>query len=306
MQYESSYSVILIIILLKINFKILVLFSNDLATETLREVPSNFQKFYSEHKYISPEWLDWFIGFLEGDGGLHVHKGRIYVTITQKERQVLDEIKLILGFGHVKFDASMNCYRYLVQNIESCYILALLLNGNLVQQHRVNQLKNCISILKEKGYNIDHIDICRVPTHNDSWVSGFTDAEGCFNLVILKRTSSRTGYRPIIRFTLGQRDERALLLIRDIFGFGSVSEVKSINPGYFRYTINSIKNSLSIVEYYRRFPLKTKKALAFDKWCEIRTKLINKDHLSIEGLEIIAKLGKLINKVNSEINLKKD
>jgi hypothetical protein len=85
---------------------------------------------------------------------------------------------------------------------------------------------------------------------------------------------------------------------------GSVSEVKILNPGYFRYANTTIKNSLNIVEYFRRFPLKTKKALAFEKWCEIRTKLINKEHLSIEGLEKIARLGKLINKVNSEI--KKD
>jgi hypothetical protein len=118
----------------------------------------------------------------------------------------------------------MNCYRYLVQTIESCYILALLLNGGRSQSSSTTssgvarQLKICISILKEKGYEIDHIDICRVPTHNDSWVSGFTDAEGCFNLVVLKRTSSRTGFRPVIRFTLGQRDEITLLLIRDIFG----------------------------------------------------------------------------------------
>jgi hypothetical protein len=43
------------------------------------------------------------------------------------------------------------------------------------------------------------------------------------------------------------------------------------------------------------FPLKTKKLIAFQKWCDIRTKLLAKEHLTPGGIEIIRELAKDVN-----------
>ena len=74
----------------------------------------NFNAFYSLHKYIDPNWLNWFIGFSEGDGGLHLYNKNFIFGLTQKEEDVLQEVKAILGFGKVYFDPSVNAYRYRV------------------------------------------------------------------------------------------------------------------------------------------------------------------------------------------------
>lgn len=107
-----------------------------------------------------------------------------------------------------------------------------------------------------------------LPTLNDPWISGFTDAEGCFNVKVEKRENTVTGFRVILRFILDQKHAEALLLhIQNIFGFGSVASRKSkdlINPVY-RYTNNSIKGLISVQNYFLAYPLKSKKYKSFTK-----------------------------------------
>lgn len=210
----------------------------------------------------------------------------------------------MLGFGFVIYENLANCYRYKVQAKEGIFLICLLLNGNLVQEHRLNQLGQWIAHFKLKGYNIKLDTSSRIPTYDDAWFTWFTDAEGCFNLHVFNRKESKPNLRLNTRFTLSQRYEKTLLLIKDLIKFGNVSKKKSNKPGLFIYTNSYFSNTLRLVIYLCQFPLKTKKKLSFDKWCEIRTMLLNKDHLSVEGLNKITALGKLINKVNSDIILK--
>jgi hypothetical protein len=86
----------------------------------------------SAHKYIDPNWLTWFIGFTEGDGGLHCYKysKSCLFGLTQKEEPILQEIQSVLGFGKVYFDLSANAYRYRVTTNSENLKLAILFNGN--------------------------------------------------------------------------------------------------------------------------------------------------------------------------------
>ena len=81
---------------------------------------------------------------------------------------------------------------------------ASLFNGNLVLKSRVNKLKQWIIDLNAKItlsrfslYNLTSIVLISTrvePSLNSSWLSGFTDAEGCFNVNITKRKNTVTGY----------------------------------------------------------------------------------------------------------------
>lgn len=265
----------------------------------------NFDPFYSAHKHIDPKWLAWFIGFSEGDGGLHVSRGHCTFGITQNEESVLQEIKSVLGFGRVYFDHSANCFRYRVSTAAEVLKLALLFNGNLATKNKIEQLEKWIEALNKKDANLTFI--CRpfLPTLNDGWLSGFTDAEGCFYVSVIKQKSKsnlvnsegvavvKVYNRIVTRFVIDQKEETILLHIKTLFGFGSVC--KTGDPGVFRYVNGSYKANYVTVDYYGLFPLKTKKQAAYLKWCDIRTKLLAKEHLSPEGLEKIRELAKLIN-----------
>ena len=57
---------------------------------------------------INSNWLEWFIGFVEGDGALLKSNNRLFFIITQKDINVLIHIQKTLGFGQVTIYASKN------------------------------------------------------------------------------------------------------------------------------------------------------------------------------------------------------
>jgi len=140
-----------------------------------------FVNFYKVHLNIDPIFLQWFIGFSEGDGSiLNRDSGRLTFILTQKESSILYHVQEVLGFGRITLDQDSNCYRFIVEDLASIYKLAHLFNGNIILENRIDQLTKWISVLESKGYpisaNLTPVSI----TLFDGWLSGFTDAEGCF------------------------------------------------------------------------------------------------------------------------------
>jgi hypothetical protein len=73
-------------------------------------------KCYGKNKQPSPEFLNWFIGFSEGDGSFVKAKdGNYRFTITQHsdDRQVLDYIQRELNIGKVERNGK-NAFRFIV------------------------------------------------------------------------------------------------------------------------------------------------------------------------------------------------
>lgn len=290
---------------------------------------SSFNKnrivFEKEPDYL---WLTWFIGFSEGDGAILTHKGRPTFVITQKEKEILLHIQKVLGFGIVREYKTFS--RFFVLDRKYIYLLTLLFNGNLVLEHRKSQLSYWIQVLnnnppsgfntsialdgvtstakelEKKIFKLELIDKLIKPTTKDGWLSGFTDAEGCFNVQIDKRSNTviAEGYfRVMLRFILDQKNSEYLLLhIREIFGYGSVS-LRGETKGVFRYQITSFKGLIPIRNYFLLYSLKSKKRLSFEKWNEIYKMVLNKEHLLEKGLKKIREISKNIN-INNSLNRK--
>lgn len=215
-------------------------------------------------------------------------------------------------------------YRFVVQDYKHILILALIFNGNLVLPNRLKQLSKWINVLNNKNivinstsclsYNkeavatvsinhIDFIDKLKLPSLSDAWLSGFTDAEGCFNINIGVRQKTLNGHRVILRFLLDQKDAYLTLLnIRNLFGFGKVS-LRSKTKSVYRYTNNSFKGLIPVVSYFNNYPLKTNKSLSLDNWSKVYNMVHNKEHLSSEGLKKAQELAKTIN-LNNSLNTK--
>lgn len=270
-------------------------------SETTCETSFNFTAFndhFTKHTNLPPldiNWLTWFVGFAEGDGAILTNGSRPRFVLTQKESAVLYMIRDTLNFGVVRYFKQGNYYRFVVQDNTNVRLLAYLFNGNLVIQRRVNQLEKWLNVLD--GMNLISTPI--IPTLSDAWLSGFTDAEGCFNVNIFKRANTVSGYRVIMRFLLDQKKAESLLLhIQALLGFGHVNLRKDTNMVY-RYTNDSFKGLVSLRDYFVAFPLKTKKASSFNKWNEAYSIVLSKEHLTVEGLAIIRVMAKEINAVNS-------
>lgn len=112
----------------------------------------------------------------------------------------MHEIKKGLGFGTVK---DLNGFsRFIVSNNCDCFLLYLIFNGNLVILYRINQLNRWYNILigLKRLNSLKNFSLISVPKFimtliklslNNSWLSGFTDAEGCFSINIYKGKSKK-------------------------------------------------------------------------------------------------------------------
>ena len=168
------------------------------SSETIRKAPTfHFDDFYkyghAKHVPRIPEtFLEWFIGFFEGDGYLGFSKKtictreRLTFQISQKEKRIIEKIADTFGFGTV------NCYkkkegiywRWTVDSKKSIEKLAFLLSGNLILETRQKKFLHWVETGKKRGmfkqsFNkkiswSSNVDL------NNAWLSGFIDAEGCF------------------------------------------------------------------------------------------------------------------------------
>lgn len=186
------------------------------------------------------------------------------MVLTQKEGYILKHIQVILGLGVIR---EFNNYsRLIVENKQEIILLYHLFNGNLVLEHRKSQLSQWQAVLnKELNFKLELINRLLLPSLSDAWLSGFTDAEGCFNVNIEKRSNTITGYRVIIRFLLDQKEAQNLFLhIRDLFGYGQVN-LRSNTNSIYRYHVNTFKGLIIVRNYFLTYPLKTKKKESFIK-----------------------------------------
>lgn len=295
------------------------------SSETIREntydlFKWNFAFFFKEEFKQDNNWLSWFIGFLEGDGAILEHKGRSSLVLTQKDDTVLHEIYKTLKIGKVKhfYDNKGNqkYSRYIVSDNKSIFLLYLLLNGNLVLQSRVNQLTKWNTALNNASkfqYSLFYtqevpkkIEMVKESSLNDGWLSGFTDAEGCFSVKIEGGRLRRQNYVKLL-FILDQKNEEVVLnKISLLFSSVTKAKLRTINKyvkvqNLVNYSNNMFRLSLScndtkkktiyeILDYFNKHPLKTTKNVSFQVWKEISYIVLGKQPLSVENLSKVRKL----------------
>ena len=290
------------------------------ASEAIRETSFNFSAFRQCYtrlfgkstQHLSDNWLTWFIGFVEGDGAIQTYANntRVRFVLTQKESGILYYVRNRLGIGIVKHfpqgtsGNKNDFYRWIVDNPSDILLLAFLFNGNLAITHRIQQLALWVQCLNHRfGANtIEFINTAVSVTLQDGWLSGFTDAEGCFNVSITSNARYALGHVVKMRYLLDQKDSAILHTIQDLFGFGKVT-IRSKTDGVYRYTATGFKSMKDVISYFKVFPLLTKKALSFDKWLTIHNLVINKLHLTEEGLAQVRALQKQIN-INNSMTIK--
>lgn len=119
-------------------------------------------------------------------------------------------MKLDISLG--KRGKNNDFYRWMVDNTSHILLLAYLFNGNLAAlaalNHRIEQLTLWVNVLNNR-FGLNTIELNSTPvtiTLSDAWLSGFTDAEGCFNVSITANSRYILGYVIKMRYLLDQKD----------------------------------------------------------------------------------------------------
>lgn len=278
------------------------------SSETTRDMTYIFERYANlipEHKRkIDQRFLEWFIGFTEGNGSFITSKDKVYFDITRNinDIQVLYYIKKQLGFGKVliRSEANINVGVFYVTSKENFYRLITLFNGNLSSNLKKEQFYNWLNTYNNQ-YNSSVVFIDRLvrPSLLTSWISGFCDAEASFTGRVKRCNTSKLKRAPHLTFSVSHKELYILKVLREIFLEMDISELKNLKQdkslnGWVLHCSSFTKLKL-IRNYFSIHTFKTKKSLAFKKWCKIHDLVLNKKHLTLEGLVKIDLLSKDIN-----------
>ena len=130
--------------------------SKSLEKKTFDFTPfyAKFKEYYFNNTKPTKEFLEWFIGFSEGEGSFILAKrGDLSFVITQstKDVQSLNFIKNNLGFGKViKQSIKVNTHRFVIQDRNNLFLICLLFNGNMVFPSRNARFLTFLSSFNEK------------------------------------------------------------------------------------------------------------------------------------------------------------
>jgi len=136
-----------------------------------------------------------------------------------------------------------------------------------------------------KRFNSSCSGACANNTFNiKSYISGFIDGEGNFYIKVVKSSSIKTGYSVQLSFGLILHS-RELELIKLIQGeFSGVGYIGKEIPGRVHYYISNIKDLEILIAHLDKFPLITRKFADFLLFKQAREMIVNKEHLTKEGL----------------------
>ena len=135
----------------------------------------------------------------------------------------------------------------------------------------------------------------------ESWITGFTDGEGCFSVSFIKNKTSKSGWQifPEFVITQGAKSLPALEIFKKYFQCGKIY----VNKRYdnhkeylYRYCVRSINElQTKIIPFFQSHKLKTYKYNDFIIFVKILSLMSKGKHLSQSGA---IKIAKLVEKMN--------
>jgi hypothetical protein len=131
---------------------------------------------------------------------------------------------------------------------------------------------------------------------NPYYITGLVDGEGSFGVYFTKSSKSKSGYQiqPNFQISLHKNDYALLELVKNFFnGIGGIyQDGASIS----KYSVRSLKDLSIIIEHFLKYPLQTQKRADFELFKIIVQLLLDKRHLTEEGLKEIISLKASMNK----------
>jgi hypothetical protein len=278
-----------------------------------------FRPMQKQTELINLEFLEWFIGFSEGDGSFSFHEGRPKFVINQADLQVLNRIRSNLGFGIVRtFKQNNRVYgRYTVGTRENVRRVIALFNGNLQFDKTQKRFEQWVQAYNRIfGTNIK-IQPKRRPTDinlKSSWLAGIFDSEGGFHAHIATTEIRYRGQitpppeRPIrfrnrlyVKAYFDQQLEiDCLNHIANLFSIQKVT-VRNKEKEHYRLEFSSKPQLKLLLDYFKNHKLKSRKLDAYAIWNKLTNLYVNSLHL-----EKMKELEKSVDRLKEVNNLFKE
>jgi hypothetical protein len=232
-------------------------------------------------------------GLLEGDGYITITKiNRVILGITfnLKDKPLAEKLLSSLGKGSIVQRKSSSIELRFSSKKTLCEIIQRI-NGKF-RTPKIEQLYKLIDWMnKNHSMNIEKLPLNESPILNDSWLTGFIDADGHFYI--------RNSLKQIIcKFSLEQRmiypktgENYNLVLNKICLALNvklSIRTRENLKNSYLGIRVENQNSIKLLIEYLDMFPLKSSKHLDFLSWKIVFNEIINKNHMTVFGRKIVS------------------
>lgn len=135
----------------------------------------------------------------------------------------------------------------------------------------------------------------------EQWVVGFVDGEGCFSVPVFRQRSAKLGWQVQPEFAVVQSAPSGHVLdeLQQFFGCGRVGVNRrrdNHRHDMWRWSVRSLPDlTQRIIPFFERNPLRTAKALEFEKFSTVVRMMRERQHLAVTGLTEIAAIAETMN-----------
>jgi hypothetical protein len=143
-----------------------------------------------------------------------------------------------------------------------------------------------------------------VSTLNPNYVTGFTDGEGCFFVVISPNSRYKIGYRVKATFQIGLH-EKDFALLEQIKLFFGVGHITKLGAESIQYRVSGLDDLNLIIDHFDNYPLLTYKHFDYLFFKEVLNLMKKGKHLTLEGLNRIMSIKASLNtgKISNTLSL---
>ncbi len=192
-----------------------------------------------------PQFSQWLAGLIDGDGSLQVSKQgytSCEITMGIADESCLRYIQNKLG-GSIKVRSGVKALRWRMHNKAGMINLIHAINGHIRHTNRVLQLHKVCQQLNITPMTAGPL------TKDNAWFAGFFDADGTITFSLKKH--------PQLTLSVTNKILADVQPYKDIFG-GAIY-FDSAQNGYYKWSVQSRENILSMLAYFKQCPSRSAK-----------------------------------------------
>ena len=229
---------------------------------------------------LTDDQLGYFLaGLIEGDGWFG--NKELHIIFSEEDTSLAYYIKKRVGHGNIYKIKDKKAVRYICKNRNGLLIILSLINGKLVSNFKYDQL---IKHNYGEQFNVIILPPLKTLSLDNYWLAGFTQADGCFCISVVKSKTHKTGYSVRLEYSLKQNDVLPLKLLYDTLKLGNLSQYST---GIWCYKSTGFKTAFNLIIYFDKFNLFAGKYKSYLKFRKVYIMITEGKHLKEDGIKKI-------------------
>lgn len=218
-------------------------------------------------------------GLIEGDGWFGYKE--LHISFSEGDTSLAYYIKKRIGYGNIYKIKDKKAVRYICKNKAGLIIILSLINGKLLSNFKYDQL---IKHNYNENFNLFILPPLKKLTLDNHWLAGFTQADGCFHISVVKSKTHKTGYSVKLEYSLKQNDKLPLDLLYKILQKGNLSQY---HTGIWCYKSTGFQTAFALINYFDKFNLFSSKYTSYLKFRKVYIMITEGKHLEEKGVKKI-------------------